>query len=135
MQREEFYRGDPVTGYQSGEIRKKTDNDEYYTMRAESNKLKYLEMLNSKVMEIDVHNQLSPKLEHFKKVSQTPSIGKTAGTTQYQGFGGASTMRDTGFSIGTEGVNIQEIMRYTHNSFMSSVPTAQLQSPYSDYQD
>jgi hypothetical protein len=56
MQKEEFYRGDSMTGFQSGEIRKKTDNDEYYTMRAEYNKIKYLEMLNNKVMEIDVNN-------------------------------------------------------------------------------
>ena len=32
-------------------------------MRAEFNKIKYLEMLNNKVMEIDVNNQLSTKIE------------------------------------------------------------------------
>jgi hypothetical protein len=67
MQREEFYRGDSVTGFQSGEIRKKNDNDEYYTMRAEFNKVKYLEMLNSKVMEIDVSKRLSHRNEIAKK--------------------------------------------------------------------
>jgi hypothetical protein len=38
-------------------------------------------------------------------------------------------MRDTGFSIGTEGAHFQEIMRNTHNSFLSSVPTTKLLSP------
>jgi hypothetical protein len=38
-------------------------------------------------------------------------------------------MRDTGFSIGTDGAHLQEIMRHTHNSFISSVPTTKIQSP------
>ena len=44
-------------------------------------------------------------------------------------------MRDTGFSIGTEGAQLQEIMRNTHNSFLSSVPTTKFQSPSSEYED
>lgn len=44
-------------------------------------------------------------------------------------------MRDTGFSIGTEGAQLQEIMRNTHNSFLSSVPTTKFQSPSSEYGD
>ena len=51
LEKEELYRGDSENGFSSGEIRKKTENDEYYSMRAEFNKQKYLEMLSNKVMD------------------------------------------------------------------------------------
>jgi hypothetical protein len=35
-------------------------------------------------------------------------------------------MRDTGFSIGTDGAHLQEIMRHTQNSFISSVHTTKI---------
>jgi hypothetical protein len=49
LNKEEFYRQRPELGLESGEIRKKEDNDEYYKLRAIYNKQKYLEMLEGKL--------------------------------------------------------------------------------------
>ena len=39
-------------GLESGEIKKKEDFDNFYKMRADSNKQKYIELLNQRVLNI-----------------------------------------------------------------------------------